>query len=379
MYVLKFYRGIIIVKPYGTYIRNKIKKLIIKSKKIESIVNKNLLLIENKIALGLIKLGIPKKINLAEFDKLKNYHKITKDDRIKWWPNYVDLYSYPIIKTKFFKIPLMINYPTGPQITICPKNIWVKKILIGMSGYHYKYMYPKNTSNLLDYYFNNSKLNSVEINYTFYKQPNKNFIDNLNNYNLIYTIKVNRYITHIKKLKNVKDSWEIFYNSLQTIHNKIFCFLFQFNAQFLFNEKNLDKLQKLSLYLNKNHKYAFEFRNIGWFNNNSVINLFKENQWISVIVNLNNSNKWADNLENGYNPPLKYYKLTSDTVYFRMHGTTGQYIGLYSKKELYDIIKFIERANIKYAMIYFNNTDLDAEAWINANFVAKKINDLNKE
>ena len=79
--LLNYYRGLIIVDPYGTYIRNRQKNMIVKSKIIKSIIEEDLLLIENKkglgIRLGIIRLGVPKKINLKEFSKLKKYHKIS--------------------------------------------------------------------------------------------------------------------------------------------------------------------------------------------------------------------------------------------------------------------------------------------------------------
>ena len=206
---LKIYRGLIIVKPYGTLIKNKKKNLIVKSKNIKSIINVNLLLIENKIGLGIIKLGNSKKINLKEFKKLEKFHKIKKEDRIKWWTKYKNLYAYPIIETKFYGKPLLIVYPTGPQITIIPNNIIIKKIYIGISGYYYKNMYPVGVKNLLEYYSNN--FYSVEINSSFYHLPSKSFIDNLKKYDLVYSIKVNKYITHNKKLKNVKKYWLDFY------------------------------------------------------------------------------------------------------------------------------------------------------------------------
>jgi hypothetical protein len=40
------------------------------------------------------------------------------------------LYLYKIIKRKIYKKPLLITYPTGPQVFIKPENIsFVDKIL----------------------------------------------------------------------------------------------------------------------------------------------------------------------------------------------------------------------------------------------------------
>ena len=388
------YRGLIIVFPYGTYIRRREKTIIVKTKYIEQIIGKNLLLIENKIGFGIIQLGEAKQITLEKFNKLSKKHLITNEDRIKWWPKYIKLYAYPIVKTRFFKIPLLLNYSTGPQITIKPNNIIPKKILVGMSGY-YRYMYrsaiaqlpmigdslelryPKKVKNLLQYY--SSTLNSLELNSSFYKFPPISSINNLKKYDLMYTIKVHFSITHANKLNNVKTIWKQFYKTFEPIHDKIICFLFQFSRRFLFNQKNFKRLKKLSSFLSKKHRYAFEFRQLEWINNNDVYDLFKKNGWTMVITHLHNDKSWAGDLANGFNPPLKKYKLTSDMIYFRMHGTGGKYWGSYNNNHFKNIFETIQNKKVKYALIYFNNTDRHASAMVDANVLIKKFNPLNRK
>lgn len=376
MNIIDFYRGLIIVPPHGSYIRNRLKIMIIKTKKIKTIINKNLLLIQHKTGLGFIELGEPVKINLKKLNHLKRYHKITDDERKKWWPMYKTFYAYPIIKSKFFKIPLLIEYPTGPQITVKPSNIDIKRILIGMSGYQYQGMYPSNvkTDMMLEYY--SQYLNSVEINYTFYRTPTSKFVNNLSKYNLLYSIKVNQSITHYKQLKNVKSLWKKFYKIFEPIHHQIICFLFQFNSRFVYNQKNFNKIKKLAKYLNKKHRYAFEFRDIEWFHNKKVDNLFRKYYLVLVITNLNNQSGWADDLITGFNPKLHQYNVTSDTIYFRMHGTIGQYTGNYNTRDFKDIFNLINDNPVKNALIYFNNTDSD-DAWYDANYLFKKFNPIN--
>jgi hypothetical protein len=119
----------------------------------------------------------------------------------KWWYNYRHLYVCPIISSKFFAKPFLLNYLKGPQITITPKHLTLKKILVGISGYHYRSIYSKNIGDILGYY--SKYLNSVEINHTFYRFPSKNMIYKLSKYNLVYSIKVHRKITHSKKLAGV--------------------------------------------------------------------------------------------------------------------------------------------------------------------------------
>ena len=372
---LNIYRGIILVYPHGSFIKQNKKSIIVKSRYISSIINYNLLLIEGKLALGTIKLGDAKKINLDQFVKLSKYHQITEEERDKWWGAYTTLYVYPIVKRRIFKIPLLIEYPPGPQITVKPENIFLRRAYVGMAGYFYLYMYPKNTKDLLEYY--SDHLNSVEINATFYSFPSDALITNLAKYDLHYSIKVSRYITHSKKLKDIKSYWNDFYHAFKPIYNKIICFLFQFSSAFIYNESNLTKITNLSEILSKDHKYAFEFRRIEWFSSDDVDKLFKRNNWTLVISNVTNKKSWAGNLHDGFNPPLETYNKTSDLLYIRMHGTVDKYIGSYPNDILKEIFEFIKMRNEDDSMIFFNNTDRDAEAFNDAILLSKKFNPLN--
>lgn len=369
---LSYYRGLIIVYPYGTLIKKRSKKLIVKSKYVSSIINKKLLLIEDKLGLGFIKLSEPKKINLNQFSKLTRQHLITEADRYTWWPNHKELYSYPITRLQIFKKPLLLDYPTGPQITVKPENISLKKIFVGMSGYDYKNIYPAHTKDRLEYY--GQHLNSVEINYTFYKNPTKKFVDHMKKYDLKYSIKVNQNITHYKQLHDVKQLWHDFYWSLEDIHGEIICFLFQFSPRFVYNLTNFQKIKDLAKFLNKNHQYSFEFRDSAWFNE-KVYTFFNKHDLIIVLSHVNNDKGWAGNLENGWNPPLKDWPV-SNNIYFRLHGTTGQYSGSYTSSYLANMFNVISEHNIKSAMIYFNNS-YSTDAWLNANTLYKKFNYYN--
>ncbi len=368
------YRGLIIVYPYGTYIKNRTKTIIIKSKNIPSISHKKLLLLENKSAYGLIELDYPKKIDIKKFRKLYPKHLITESDRKTWWPNYHLLYEYNIIKSHFFGKQLMINYPIGPQITVKPNNITIKKICIGTSGYNYRSMYPSGTKNLLEYYA--TYLNSVEINSTFYRMPTNSLIDHLYQMNLSYSIKVSRYITHIKRLKDVSNAWKNFFKSFGRLLSKINCFLFQFSATFIFNDITYNRLIFLGKQLDPAYHYAFEFRHGSWFNNDQITNLFAEYQWTLVIVHTMNTKSWAPSLMNGFNPSLSKYYLTSNNIYFRLHGSINKYHGSYTSNLLNKIYQFIQKKSVDTAFVYFNNTD-DNSAFQDAIRFSNKFNKNN--
>ena len=55
---MNFYRGLIIVKPHGSWIISGEKTLLIKSIRLKNVPGKRLLLIESKYALGIINLDL---------------------------------------------------------------------------------------------------------------------------------------------------------------------------------------------------------------------------------------------------------------------------------------------------------------------------------
>lgn len=123
-----FYRGLIIVYPHANYIIDGSKSIIIKSLYLPSIVDKQLLLIQNKKAIGLLKLRSPKEIDIKTFSKLYNKHRITEEERKKWWKNKRKLYLYKIYDLKVFKKPIIITYPQGPQVLVKPENIHLANV-----------------------------------------------------------------------------------------------------------------------------------------------------------------------------------------------------------------------------------------------------------
>lgn len=368
---LEIYRGLIITFPYGSLIRKGLKTVIVKSKKFSGLVGKRLLLIENKLGLGIIILGEAREISIREFENLRKEHLITEEDRISWWKKYSTLYTYKIREKQLFRRPVLLDYPPGPQVSIMPHHILIKKVLIGTSGYQYDGVYPDGIKDVLKYY--SQYLNSVEINYTFYHRPTVGFVNHLLLYPLLYTIKVNQSITHFRQLQGIDEYWHQFYQTLAPLHHRIFCFLFQFSTKFKMTERNFQKLENLSSLLSSRHRYAFEFRDLSWFNDR-LYKLFQENRWILVHSHLSNDDQWAGNLRSGWNPPLDSF--LSDDLYLRLHGSKGQYLGSYSRETLKKIWLHLSQKRIRHATIYFNNTDSDS-AWKNATYLFRYTNPIN--
>ncbi len=106
--------------------------------------------------------------------------------------------------------------------------------MIGTSGWSYAHwktaFYPDkiSDSNMLDYYA--SRLQSVEINCTFYKLPNK---DTLRNWyqsvsdNFVFAAKASRYITHMRKLNDPSGILPAFFERISILGDKLGPVLFQ--------------------------------------------------------------------------------------------------------------------------------------------------------
>lgn len=164
--------GLIIVSPHGTYIADGSKKLIVKSKYFVNMLNRPLLLIQQKQALGIIYVDDIVEIDLHQFNQKRDLHLITDEERNKWWPNKKIFYQYNISKRHMFVAPIPIQYSTGPQVFIKIKNIKpLQKVYIGTSGYNYSWwrnFYHNKSRSEDQFAIYADNFNSLEINGSFY-------------------------------------------------------------------------------------------------------------------------------------------------------------------------------------------------------------------
>ena len=97
----------------------------------------------------------------------------------------------------------------------------MSELRVGTSGWQYKHwkgrFYPKDlpTSKWLDHYANT--FDTVELNNPFYRQPEKKTFEKWRRSvpeDFVYAVKLNRFITHIKRLGIERDSVERSYGTL---------------------------------------------------------------------------------------------------------------------------------------------------------------------
>jgi uncharacterized protein YecE (DUF72 family) len=127
----------------------------------------------------------------------------------------------------------------------------------------------------------------------------------------IFSVKASRYITHMKKLKDPQESLAIFLERVDILTNKLGPILFQMPPHWRIN---LERLTTFLEALPKNYRYAFEFRDTSWFNDEIYIAL---------------SNHGAAFCIYDFSGLLSPKEVTADFVYIRLHGPEGPYQGQY--------------------------------------------------
>ena len=224
----------------------------------------------------------------------------------------------------------------------------MSKFIIGTSGY----IGSKNQ------WLSIPDIDCLEINSTFYRLPTEKSIANLNalieqpqHKNLIFSVKVSKFITHIKRFKDCKQAWNKFHKSIEGLGKRVHVFLFQTPPSFKYNKVNFERLQKLT-YLPKTGSdlnIVFEFRDKSWFDKPDVVSLFKKNNWV-LGGTLINTKGWMGSMPTGLHLPTK----TANCTYLRIHGGRG-YRSDYNKKQLDNIEKAIDDKKTKNNYVIFNN------------------------
>ena len=198
-------------------------------------------------------------------------------------------------------------------------------------------------------------MNCIEINATFYRLPTKQTISNWEKegeYKYSYVIKASRYITHIKRLKQINDEWKRFWDTIKPLTKRLNAILFQMPPTFKFNYENLQRIFDLYKYINVPCYIVFEFRNIGWFRK-EVYTMFLKFRWCmcSTFIKKKKDSKWMGSMPNGILIPPK----TCDINYIRIHGKKG-YQSIAGKYYLKKIKYLLEKQNPTSTFVMFNNT-----------------------
>ena len=197
-------------------------------------------------------------------------------------------------------------------------------IHIGTSGWHYMHwkgpFYPKDIrpKDFLSYYVR--CFSTAEINNSFYKLPEEKTLAAWHDAvpsHFIFSVKANRYITHMKKLKDPEESLSRFLDRVDTLGSKLGPILFQLPPNW---NCNLNRLRAFLEALPKRYRSVFEFRDPRWFVP-EVYELLSQHQAALCIFDLQQS--------------VSPKELTANFVYIRLHGpSTKRYEGQYDIQTL---------------------------------------------
>ncbi len=219
------------------------------------------------------------------------------------------------------------------------------KIYSGTSGYGYSEwkgnFYPEKISanKMLPFY--SQRLETVEINNTFYRMPTENVVMSWANQvpeGFVFAIKAPQIITHIKRLKDVKEETRFFLKSVSKLGGKLGSVLFQFPASFREDRETLEDFLGL---IPPKTPCAFDFRSSSWLHSN-VFDLLREKEFCLC-------------LEDTDEKPVKELVDTAPWGYIRLRKTD------YSSSDLSHWFKTVMAQKWEKAFVFFKHED-DAAA-----------------
>jgi uncharacterized protein YecE (DUF72 family) len=220
-------------------------------------------------------------------------------------------------------------------------------IRIGTSGWSYKHwintFYPIEIKPKDHFQYYRQFFNTVEINNSFYRLPKKEIFANWEKEvpkDFTYVIKASRFITHMKKLIDPKQSIALFFEHIAFLKKKVGAILFQLPPNM---KANFIRLEDFVKQLPKGYRYVFEFRNVDWYRD-EIYQLLQKYNCAFCIYELN-----------GHLSPIQ---VTADFVYLRLHGPGDKYRGSYSTAALKKWAKQCkEWLKSKDVFVYFDNDE----------------------
>ncbi|MCP3967244.1 MAG: DUF72 domain-containing protein [Lentisphaerae bacterium] len=240
------------------------------------------------------------------------------------------------------------------------------KVYIGTSGFAYDHwkgvFYPEKLPAPVRFHYYSRRMNSVEINSTFYRTPSPECFSKWHHStpdNFSFVLKGSRFITHYHKLKVTTNYLTRFLNPTGNLKNKLAAVLWQLPPDLSPDIEILEKfLVNLSPFRNCSH--FFEFRNPLWYNNE-----------ISSLLNKHNATRCCSDWQD-----LPFDLTQENQVkpqYIRLHGPSGAaYCDSYRQSFLETLAqKIIDNCNHKINTYIFFNNDIGGHAIKNAQTLMK--------
>jgi uncharacterized protein YecE (DUF72 family) len=229
-------------------------------------------------------------------------------------------------------------------------------IRVGTSGWYYDHwkelFYPAALAKSKWFEHYAGHFDTVEINNTFYHLPKEQSVQRWHDLapkGFLYAVKANRYITHIKKLKDSVEPLQRFFERVNLLKRTLGPILYQLPPSV---HKDLSLLEAFVKLLPKSKTAVFEFRHKSWYSDD-IFSLLRK-LGVGFCIH---------DMPGKESPRI----VTADIIYIRFHGTTGRYAGSYPKSQLQDWAKWLrEQAKTARGIYAYFNNDIGGHAIKNA-------------
>ncbi|MBA3476165.1 MAG: DUF72 domain-containing protein [Actinobacteria bacterium] len=219
---------------------------------------------------------------------------------------------------------------------------------IGCSGWNYDswrhgVFYPERCPARLWLEYYARHFDTVEVNATFYRLPTVKAVEGWVNQtpaDFVFTLKMSRYVTHVKRLRDLGPSMALYYSRIEPLvgSSKLGPVLWQLPPTFKRDDARLaEALRQLPP-----GRHAFEFRHPSWFAP-EVMSLLSA-QGAALVI--------------GDRPEVhsfQTHELPADWTFVRFHSGTRGRRGNYSESELREWADRIRSWPVSDAFVYFNN------------------------
>ena len=217
---------------------------------------------------------------------------------------------------------------------------------VGCSGWVYKHwrglFYPEGLPQKRWFEHYSKEFDTVEINASFYRLPLATTFDGWREKappNFRYAVKVNRFITHMKKLIDCDEPLETFIALARPLGPTLGPLLYQLPPSL---HKDTERLEAFLKRLPSDLEQVVEFRHKSWYEEDvpALLDRFGVGFVAHDLKGLK-SPRWA----------------SGRTAYVRFHGTAGKYWGRYADEELLQWTDWcLEQARSgRSVWCYFNN------------------------
>jgi uncharacterized protein YecE (DUF72 family) len=211
-------------------------------------------------------------------------------------------------------------------------------VYVGTSGWTYSW----NEGGDFKWYVENSGLNAVELNASFYRFPFSSQIAGWakKGGEMRWAIKVHRTITHLRRLsENSYETWFKFRNLFSPMEKIIDFYLFQLPPSFSCREEMLRRIERFEGKTELGERMAVEFRDPSCYNN-------------SIL-------KWAEEvgitLVSVDSPEATWIVRSTSSIYLRLHGRSEWYFHNYTYEELHDLARKVFELMPERIYVFFNN------------------------